>query len=326
MISTVKKLWAISPPMVASGLAHLGALPVFLALALVDQSVVNGQLAWIKPAKFALSGAVYTLTLAWAMGYIEGHRRALRVVSWANGVGLALEVALVALQAGRGVVSHFNISTPLDQVIFGVMGGVVLVIWLTGLTVPVLLVRQRFQDPALASALRTGVIVSMLGAAMGGLMTGPNKAQGEALGRGERVERVGAHAVGVPDGGAGLPVLGWSTEGGDLRIAHFVGLHALQVIPLVALWIRRRAARRGLSGLAQRRLVRVASGAYLGLIGVLTIQALRAEPVTSPSLLTGAMAAALAVVAGTAWAVAWWRQGRESGLRAALATESVAAA
>ena len=300
----VRKLWAASPEMMVSTAAHLAALAAFVVLAVVDQRVVNGQLAWIKPAKFAISGAIYMTTLAWVMAHVEGHRRALKVVGWVTGFVLALEVALIAMQAGRGVISHFNAGSSFDGVVFGVMGAAVLVAWLTGWTVPVLLVRQRFEDPALGSALRTGVIVSMIGASLGGLMTGPTKSQLEVMKRGERPARVGAHAVGVPDGGEGLAVVGWSTEGGDLRIAHFAGLHALQIVPLMGLWIRRRGVRRGLSALAQVRQVRVAAAGYLGLIGVLAVQALRAEPLLAPSGMTLALFAALAAATGIGWVLA----------------------
>jgi len=300
----LRRLWAASPPMMVSAAAHLVALAAFVVLAFVDQRVVNGQLTWIKPAKFAISQAVYLVTLAWVMSHIEGRRRALSVVSWVTGVSFALELGLITLQAGRGVVSHFNVSTPFDETIWFSMGLLIAVFWLVGLTVPFLLLRQRFADPALGSALRAGVIVAMIGAAMGGLMPGPNQAQMEALKQGQQPERVGAHAVGVKDGGAGLPVMGWSTEGGDLRIAHFFGLHALQALPLAGVLIRRRGARRGLGGEAQRRLVRIATAGYLGLIGVLTVQALRAEPLIAPSPFTLGLLGALAAAVGLAWAVA----------------------
>ncbi|HYV43902.1 MAG TPA: hypothetical protein VFA20_03530 [Myxococcaceae bacterium] len=303
-----RKLWAVSPEMMVSTAAHLAALVVFVVLAVVDQRVVNGQVAWIKPAKFAISGAIYMTTLAWVMTHIEGHRRALKAVSWATGFVLALEVALIAMQAGRGVVSHFNTGTTFDKAVFGIMGAAVLVAWGTGWTMPVLLVRQRFADPALASALRTGVIVSMIGAGLGGLMTAPTRSQMQVMQQGGQPARTGAHAVGVPDGGRGLPLVGWSTEGGDLRIGHFFGLHALQVVPLVGLWIRRRGSRRGLSALAQRRLVRVASAGYLGFIGVLIVQALRAEPIIAPGGVTLALLGAVAAATAIGWALA----GRES--------------
>ncbi|HEY8211567.1 MAG TPA: hypothetical protein VIG99_28990 [Myxococcaceae bacterium] len=302
--SFIRKLWATSPEMMVSTAVHLASLVVFVVLALVDPRVVNGQVAWIKPVKFAISGAIYMTTLAWVMGHIEGHRRALRVVSWVTGFVLALEVALIGMQAGRGVVSHFNVATGFDGAVFTTMGVSVMVAWLTGWTVPVLLVRQRFADPALGSALRTGVIISMIGASLAGLMTAPTASQREGLSRGEQPTRIGAHTVGVPDGGKGMAVVGWSKEGGDLRIAHFAGLHALQVVPLLGLWIRRRGSRRGLSGPAQRQMVRVAAGGYLGLIGVLVAQALRAEPLLAPSAFTLALFGAVAVATGLGWILA----------------------
>jgi hypothetical protein len=104
---------------------------------------------------------------------------------------------------------------------------------------------------------------------------------------------VGAHSVGVDDGGPGLPVVGWSTIGGDLRVAHFVGLHALQVLPLVGLLL----ARFGPAWLGQRdrvALVWTAGLGYLGVVALTTWQALRGQSLIRPDALTLTAVAALA--------------------------------
>ena len=99
-----------------------------------------------------------------------------------------------------------------------------------------------------------------------------------------RLPIAGAHTVGAPDGGRGLPVTGWSVDHGDLRIAHFVGMHGLQVLPLLAWWIARR--RVPPSERTQRNLIFVAATSYLALFGLILWQAFRAQSIAQPDGLT----------------------------------------
>jgi hypothetical protein len=211
-------------------------------------------------------------------------------MGWVLAVVLKLEVAIIDLQAARGTTSHFNNSTPLDTALFGVMGIAIAVLWLASVGLVVALFRQRFDDAGWGWALRLGLSIALLGAAVGGIMIAPTAEQLH----GARITTVGGHTVGGPDGGPGLPGVGWSTEHGDLRIAHFVGLHALQVIPFFA-WLFRR--RRGSSSAA----VFAIAASYLTLAIILAWQALRGEPIVG---LQSATLAALAIwLAGTAAAL-----------------------
>jgi hypothetical protein len=105
----------------------------------------------------------------------------------------------------------------------------------------------------------------------------------------------------VADGGPGLPFVGWSTTGGDLRIGHFAGMHALQLMPLLAAGLTALNPHR-LDRTARVRIVRVAAAGYAGLVALVTWQALRAQPLLAPDALT--LAALAAVVVGTAVALA----------------------
>lgn len=102
-----------------------------------------------------------------------------------------------------------------------------------------LLFRAPLGDPARSLAIRAGFVIALIGMALAFLMTGPTAEQLNSF-RGI----VGAHTVGLPDGAPGLPLLGWSTSAGDLRVPHFVGMHALQLIPLSALLLEFGARRR----------------------------------------------------------------------------------
>jgi hypothetical protein len=108
----------------------------------------------------------------------------------------------------------------------------------------------------------------------------------------------GAHTIGTLDGGPGLPVVGWSTVAGDLRIGHFVGLHALQALPILAMLLGRFATR--LDERTKVRLLRVAGFAYAGMTLLLTWQALRGQSIVHPDALTLSAVTVLAVVTGLA--------------------------
>ncbi len=204
------------------------------------------------------------------------------MVGWTTAVVMAIEMAIIAAQAYRGTTSHFNASTPLDITLFSLMGVAIVVQTLSTIAVAVALWRERFADAALGWALRLGMTMTIAGAFTGGLMTAPTSEQLAAARAGERMTIAGAHTVGAPDGGPGLPGTGWSSEHGDLRVPHFLGLHALQALPLVALIL----ARRRLEDRMRVRMVIIAAASYAALFGILLMQALRGQSILIPDAIT----------------------------------------
>lgn len=263
-----------------------------IVLSIFDSRLVTGAPVWVKPMKFAISITLYTGTLAWLLSYVEGHPRLVRWIGGLTALGFLVEYVGIFVQAARGVRSHFNVGTPFDAIIFGFMGWFVMVIWVMNIVTAVLLVRQKMDNQPFAWALRLGLVVTAVGGILGFLMTSPTPDQLSAMEAGEVVTIVGAHSVGVADGGPGLPFVGWSTEGGDVRPAHFVGLHALQLIPLLGIFVNRRFSKRLSDG---RRTVLVVTGGlgYLGMVLLLLWQALRAQPLIAPDGLTLAALAGL---------------------------------
>ena len=103
--------------------------------------------------------------------------------------------------------------------------------------------------------------------------TGEQLAEAKAT---SRLAIAGAHTVGGPDGGPGLPVTGWSRQHGDLRVPHFVGLHAMQLLPIVPLVLLRRR-----DEAARVRLTLAAAGGYAVAFVALLLQALWGMPLAS---------------------------------------------
>jgi hypothetical protein len=204
---------------------------------------------------------------------------------------ITIEIVIIDMQAARGTTSHFNMTTPFDAGAFIVMGISIGTLWLSMLAMAYALWRQRIGPSSWAWALRLGLLLSLIGAAGGGFMLQQTPEQKLATER----RHFGAHTVGAADGGPGLPILNWSTRHGDLRIPHFLGLHAIQIIPLFGWWLLRR---RRITELQRTRLVWLAGGCYVALFCLLSWQALRGQALLEPDVKTAAAAAITAMLTG----------------------------
>jgi hypothetical protein len=278
----LNRLWKTSAPLTVTGLLMLPALLLAILGLVLDPRMITGAPAWLKPAKFSASIAIYVFTLIWVFTLIPEWVRTRRIVGWMTTIVMVLELAIIDLQACRGTTSHFNYRTPLDAFLFAVMGVAITIQTLTSIAVAVALWRQRFQDPALGWAVRFGLTITIIGAFTGALMVRPTPTQLADAHRGHPMPVIGAHTVGAPDGGPGVPGTGWSTEHGDLRVSHFIGLHALQVLLLVALAL----SRFRLSVDSRVRFTFIAAASYFALWCLLLSQALRGQSVLTPDRLT----------------------------------------
>lgn len=203
------------------GLFCLIAAIVCLVLTRITHTDVLGINAWYKPFKFFLSTTIFVWSMGWYTGYL-GQTNAVIWYSWGMIALFCFEDGYVALMAARGQLSHFNVSTPVYAGLYTLMalGAVGISLWTA--YIGLAFFRTDFPDLPIAYlwGIRLGLVVfvlfSMQGLAMGSRMT---------------------HTVGGATGGAGLPIMNWSRTYGDLRIAHFLGMHALQLLPLLAYYV-----------------------------------------------------------------------------------------
>jgi hypothetical protein len=212
-----------APWLAASGWFNVGLLVIAVFLLPLDDRLVSGVNPWFKPVKFAASVAIFCWTVAWLLRYIDGMTAVCRLIERGIAVVMVIEQAAIFGQAGRGLTSHYNVATPLDGAIFGAMGLAIIAntLFLT-LLLGLYLVRAKPLPAAVVWGIRLGLAGS-IGGSMEGFAMILNQ----------------AHTVGAADGGAGLPFLNWSTQHGDYRVAHALGLHMLQAFP-VAGWLFQR--------------------------------------------------------------------------------------
>jgi hypothetical protein len=181
--------------------------------------------------------------------------------------------------------------------LWSIMAFSISALWIATFVVSIILFRNPLGDRARTLAIRAGALISLVGMGLAFLMTGPTAAQ---LDNWQGI--AGAHAVGIGDGGPGIPLLGWSTVAGDLRIPHFVGMHALQVIPLALIFIELLSRRvpRLRDVTVRHRLVAIVTVTYTAVLGLLTWQALRGQSIVAPDATTLAVAAIIAILAAVA--------------------------
>jgi hypothetical protein len=292
-MTLLRRAWALNAPLTLLGVVMVGTLLAALVGLVVDHQVITGAPAWLKPAKFAISVTIYSFTFVYLLQFVRGHQRIVAFVANATALALLVEMVIIVGQVIRGTASHFNVSTPLDTALWGTMAGFIGLTWTMALILGVLLLFQRMPDRVWAWALRLSVLLALIGMSVAFLMTSPTAAQLAGAQAGKGLSISGAHSVGVADGGPGLPVLGWSTIAGDLRIPHFVGLHGLQVMLILGFLLTLSAARAALSAGQRVALIWTAGLGYLGLIALLTWQALRGQSIIAPDGLTLAVGGAL---------------------------------
>ena len=293
-------------PMLAfAGLMTGATIATAIGIA-VDDRLLAGSPIWLKPFKFAVSMTLYAVTWSWMFALLGKGKRLANWTSNALVTALTAEYAILVLQAFRGKASHFNAESAFDALLFRIMGITIAGLWLGTLVLTVLLFRAPIADAANRWAIRLGAVIALAGLALGTLMLTPTPEQNRELADTGFSAAIGAHTVGAVDGGSGMPITGWSTDGGDLRIPHAVGMHALQLLPLLAI---------GLGALARRnprlrdpgtraRLVLVAAAAYAGLTALVTWQALRGQPLIRPDTWTLLALAVLLLATAAGVAVA----------------------
>lgn len=219
----VAELFRRDRMLASTGAGMLVVAAICVALMPFDHRTVLGIDPWIKPFKFCVSVAIYLWTLAWFFPALRVAERTRRLLSVAFSLIMILEIGCIVLQSARGVRSHFNFATGFDAAVFNAMGGMIAVnTILLAIVLGSFFLRGADLRRSYLWAIRLGLLVTLLGSAEGGLMVAHRQ-----------------HTVGVADGGPGLPLVNWSRDAGDLRVAHMIGLHGMQLIPLFAFLLGR---------------------------------------------------------------------------------------
>ncbi len=214
------KLFERNPVLTWAGIINFTGFALTILLSFIDKRKVSGVNVWLKPMKFFFSIAIYLFTMSWILFYLSVD---ITVISISIAALMYFEMLLIFFQAARGTTSHFNTSSTFNIIIYASMG-----VAITLNTIVCAYVLYLFFMPEVKIAgsylwgIRAGLFIFIIASLEGFAMTKRN-----------------SHTVNAKkDEGKGLPFLNWSREGGDLRVAHFIGIHALQVLPFIAVFVK----------------------------------------------------------------------------------------
>jgi hypothetical protein len=237
-------------PLFYFGMICLALAIIFILFTTTTSVKIAGVNAWFKPFKFALSIALYSLTMAWYAYYLPSFN--IKLFNWTVIILLGFEVIYISIQAARGQLSHFNLSTPFYSMLYGLMALAATAVTLYTAYIAILFFRNEFPNLpvyylwSIRIALILFVIFSLEGFVMGSRLS---------------------HTIGGEDGGRGLPIVNWSKEFGVPRIAHFIGMHALQVLPMLSFYLLKNTKST------------IAAGIVYGILALVTLlQALNGKP------------------------------------------------
>ena len=301
-----EKLFDLSRLKHTKSLFWLAVICVVVAVALIplwilDSRQLLGVSVWEKPIKFYISVAIFSFTYSWLSSFLTRGGRWVRLTGLVIAVSLAVEIVIILAMASLGETSHFNVSTPTSIAIWSIMATFISIVLFSTIFISLMIMFQKQQEFNLKLALALGSFNTAVGMGLAYLMTWPTAAQ---LANYQGI--AGAHAVGVSDGGPGLPFLGWSTVAGDLRVGHFFGLHSIQVAAILL------AISLLLPFAFRIPLIVVGNLTWFGFVGLVTWQSLRAEPFASPSETTLVGYAVLLSVAALSFVLLVMTQNRIS--------------
>jgi len=250
MLDFIEQLQHRNETLFYYGLVCLLLSVVFIILTQYTTTKVYHVSAWYKPFKFAFSTFLYAWAMAWYCSYLPNFNSA--VFNWTIIILLGFEIVYIAIQASRGQLSHFNLSTPVYSALYSMMALAASLVTLYTAYVGFLFFTNTFPELPFyyVWSIRLGILIfvvfSFEGFAMGSRLN---------------------HSVGALNDNSNWFIVGWSKTVGDLRVSHFIGMHALQVLPILSFYI------------LKNTLLTVGFSAVYGLLALLTlVQALQGRP------------------------------------------------
>jgi hypothetical protein len=225
IITTFAALGRPEPLLMRTGWVMGWVLALCLFAIAMDGRQLGGLSVWVKPAKFAASVMVWCWTMAWCFGALPAdavRQRAARIIIWGTIIFGGYEVGWIILRSAFGMPSHFATDI-IGNIGYGVMGLGAVALCALAAWLGVLVLRSG--KPELPSAMRQAIGFGLVMSGVTGAITGAT------------ISVFASPYIGGAGAAGPWPPFFWAAHGGDLRVAHFIGIHAMQGLPLLALML-----------------------------------------------------------------------------------------